>query len=442
MELVELQRAFYEMLMESQYWSPSQIVDYQRSQLEQLLRHARKKVPFYQNRLDPVFRPDGSINWDKWEDIPIVKRSDMVEHRDDMLAREQPKGHGAAGTISSSGSTGQPIEITSNRLTSFAANCNRWRAHTWHGFDWSATYTARSSIDPRSNFPTGLIRGPWGPPWVSSSSKGRVIELSRAATMQQNLEFLQRTGSRYYSTGPKTMLVLALEAERLGVSVQLHYVMTHGSRLDQEDRAASARVFGAKCLEHYSSKEAGQVAYPCPEFGALHINAESVLVEVVDDNGAAVPPGTSGRIVVTPFVSTAQPLIRYDQGDIGQMGEACTCGRHLPVLSGIDGRSAAVFTHPDGRRLSKMLGESARTALNCTFWQIAQVGPLQFEVRYVPKGTTMSADEETALRVFRESFFEDAEVKFVRVGEIPLTDAGKFIEYVNELRKSPGSTQD
>jgi len=420
------------MLMESQYWSPQQLVAYQRSQLEQLLRHARRNVPFYEKRLDAVFTPSGDIDWERWEEIPIVTRADMATHRDAMLAIERPAGHGAVGTISSSGSTGQPIHVTSNRLTVIANNGSRWRAHRWHGFDWSATYTARYGASPDAQYPHGRERGPWGPLWESTAQRGRMFELHSDASMAENAEFLKRTGSRYYSTGSKTLHALALEVERLGLDLQMHYVLSHGERLDEADKAAVARVLGARTLEHYSSKEGGQMAHPCEMGQGLHINAENVLVEIVDADGRAVPRGTSGRVIVTPFVSTAQPLIRYDQGDIASFGPPCACGRTLPVLARIEGRSFAMFTHPDGRKVVTMFNNDARKLLGCTFWQIAQVGPLQFEVRYVPLNEDVPGDHVAAAEMFRGNFFADAEVRFVRVREIPLTAAGKYLEYVNE----------
>src|SRR6187549_1967728 len=105
MRPVELQRAFYDMVMESQFWSPSQLEAYQRTQLEQLLRHARTNAPFYETRLDPVFRADASIDWSRWRQLPTVKRSDMIAHREPMQARAMPAGHGRTGVLSTSGST-------------------------------------------------------------------------------------------------------------------------------------------------------------------------------------------------------------------------------------------------------------------------------------------------------------------------------------------------
>jgi phenylacetate-CoA ligase len=428
----ELQRAFYEMLMESQFWSPSQMQDYQRGQLEQLLRHARKNVPFYEKRLDPVFTASGYIDWDRWEEIPIVGRGDMLQHRDAMLARERPAGHGVSGTIYSSGSTGQPIGVTTNRLTVTAANANRWRSHRWAGLDWSKLYTARNSFLPQSEYPHGEALGPWGPRWDARGMAGRSFRISRNATVEQLLDFIARTGTNYFSTGPKTLQVLALESERLGLGIRLDHVMCHGERLGDDDRAAIKRVFGADTLETYSSKEGGQMAHPCPAGHGMHVHAESVLLEIVDEDGRRVPTGTPGRVVVTPFVSTTQPLIRYDQGDIASFAGPCPCGRGLPLLAAVHGRTTAIFTHPDGRTVSRMLSEPGRAMLKCTFWQVAQVGPLQFEVRYVPVDWDVAGDEAAALDLFRSIYFADAEVAFLRRREIPLTAGGKYVEYANE----------
>ncbi len=320
----DLQHEFYDMLMESQYWLPETMLSYQRSQLAQLLRHARANVPFYETRLDPVFTADGDIDWDRWGEIPIVKRSDLFERRQEMLAKVLPKGHGAVSTISSSGSTGLPIQVTSNRLTTIAANANRWRAHRWHGLDWSRTYTARDRLDPEADWPHGQPMGPWGAPGDAAAAAGRSFLLSRRATAEQTLEFLDRTGSSYFSTGPKTLHAMGLEAERLGISVKLDCVMTQGEPAEEEDRRVIKRAFGARTLEHYGSKEGGQIASPCPDGSGMHINAESIFVEIIDAEGQHCLPGQPGRVIITPFVSTAQPLIRYDQG-ISRDG-ACRVG--------------------------------------------------------------------------------------------------------------------
>ena len=89
------QQRIYEMLTESRYWPPEQMLAFQRNQLAQLLWHARQNAPFYKTRLDPVFTKDGDVDWDRWHELPIVKRHRLVDRRESMLANGLPRGHGA-----------------------------------------------------------------------------------------------------------------------------------------------------------------------------------------------------------------------------------------------------------------------------------------------------------------------------------------------------------
>ena len=61
------EKKIFDMLMESQYWPPEQMLAFQRNQLAQLLRHAKQNVPFYKARLDPVLRKNGEIDWNRWQ---------------------------------------------------------------------------------------------------------------------------------------------------------------------------------------------------------------------------------------------------------------------------------------------------------------------------------------------------------------------------------------
>ena len=92
--LAEPQKRVFAVLMESQFWEAGRLVQHQRSQLSQLLRFAYTKVPFYRERLKPVMRPDGDIDWGRWHEIPILTRQDLLDHRLAMLAPELPSGHG------------------------------------------------------------------------------------------------------------------------------------------------------------------------------------------------------------------------------------------------------------------------------------------------------------------------------------------------------------
>jgi phenylacetate-CoA ligase len=440
MGTIDLQRQFYEMLLQSQFWSAERMRDYQRSQLAQLLRHAKKNVPFYENRLDAVLKPNGDIDWDRWGDIPIVKRTDLFEHHEAMLAKELPPGHAFAGDVVTSGSSGVPITISVTDLMIHASDAARWRAERWNDIDWSRRFYARAP-SPNATWPNGATRGVWGAPWDASAQAGQMFVLDTSARPEEQLEFLGRCLPAYAAAGPNTFHTVAIEAMRTGAKLELDAVFTTGERATEDNQLAFREAFGARTIELYSAREAAHIAYRCAKSGHWHVNAEAVLVEIVDEAGRAQPKGQAGHVVVTPFFSTVQPLVRYDLGDIAALAERCSCGVNLPVLSSLDGRVTQMFSHPDGRRILRHFPEKFREVLGCTAWQFAQTGPHHFEIRYVPTNPMVMGDERTISSAFKDWYFPDANVVFRRVERLALAPAGKFAEYVNEYDDNGGAAR-
>ena len=430
-----LTHQFYDMLLESQYWPRQQLVDYQRSQLEQLLRHARANVPFYEGRLDPVFARDGSVDWDKWERIPIVKRSDLAERGDEMLARVMPLGHGPTTSSKTSGTTGAAIKVVSNQLAHTAMNANRFRSYGWHGIDWSKDVASVFSGDPKVGTASdGTRLGPWGPSWDPASVEGCNIRINSLVEYERIVAFLTRIKPAYLTTGSMTAAAIAMEAERLGAEIRIEALLAHGTSVGELEKDVLRRVFGAKTVDLYSSKEGAQIAHACPLGGGMHVNAESIFVEIVDEQGGPCPANFAGRVLITPFFNTAQPLIRYEQGDFATLLPECACGRHLPLLGHTVGRTYSIFYHPDGSVRTGMVPPGYRDILKCGAWQMAQTGPLDFEVRYVPLAGDIPGDEAEFAERFREIYFTDAIVRFKRMREIPVSQGGKLVEYVNEWK--------
>jgi phenylacetate-CoA ligase len=79
----------------------------------------------------------------------------------------------------------------------------------------------------------------------------------------------------------------------------------------------------------YSTSETGPIGYQCRhQTGAVHhIHEDAIVLEVVDQSGRPVPPGTPGELVVTPLTTSGMALVRYRLGDRGQLlTDGCECG--------------------------------------------------------------------------------------------------------------------
>ncbi len=430
----ELLRDYSDRLLESQYWHPDTMRAFQERQLEWVLTHARANSPFYATRLDAIFRPDGSIDFSRWGEIPLLTRNDLAEHHDAMLARNVPPNHGASRDYTTSGSSGVPITVTATGLAALGGQAAEYRAFDWHGIDYSKTLCHLAN-EPLAvaPWPDGRRRGPWGPAWINGSSAGRRVEVSIFETYPHILDFLKRAEVEYLITGPTVAYALALEAQRLGFAISLDTIMLYGSAPTIPGMEACHAAFGSKFLPRYSSKELNGIAHQCAGGTNYHVHAENMFVELLDDNNEPCVPGKPGRVVVTPFFNTHQPLIRYDLGDIATFGPPCSCGRTLPVLEEIIGRVSHVFRFPDGTNIYRRLPQALRVTLKAGMWQVAQVAPLEIELRYEPLDWNEVGDEASVIEFMRTIYPADVAIRAKRVEHVPLTPAGKLIEYSYEV---------
>ena len=307
------------------------------------------------------------------------------------------------------------------------------RANNWHNLDVSkASCSCVRGGHHFALWPDGELGKTWGPVWDEKAT-GHVWHINRQTSPEQLVRFMQEKQVAYLGARPKTAHAAALEALRLKLPLKLDAILGHGTGITDEELEDCARAFSARVIGLYSSTECHKIAHPCPVGGHYHVNAETTLLEIVDDNGRCCPTGTPGRVVLTPLFSTAQPLIRYDQGDTAIAGEPCGCGRTLPVLSRIIGRTSHLFRLPDGRRTSLSVPPYLKKPLGTETWQLAQVAPLSFEVRYVEYLPVEPDAQDNIVKNMREQLGNGVKVRFVKLAEVPSTASGKFMENVCEL---------
>lgn len=430
-----IKQKIFGMLMESQFWPQEQMFEFQRSQLAQLLRHAKATVPFYRTRLDPVFKRNGEIDWDRWQDIPILKRHHLVEHRESMLASQLPPGHGKIAELFSSGSTATPVVASHNSLVKWVSRAAVHRSHRWHDLDWSQNLVVWKGGDEQAAWPNGAEGGSWAPDWLAPSLRGRRHTINRLATEDQVLEFALRKHAKHLMSSSQSLQSLALLAEQSRIEIKLDSVTTFGTGLALDECADLSRVFRSKVISNYSSQEGHKIGITCETGRHYHLNAELNFVELLDDEGKECQIGQPGRVVFTPLFNTAQPLIRYEQGDIAVRGKNCACGKTLPVLQEISGRITNLFHLPGGRKISPILDDHHFTAnFGAKTWQLVQTGPLAVDLRYVetdPRAVVNTAYAEDAIR---KRIHQDVQITFVRLATTPLTPGGKFIQYKSELQ--------
>lgn len=418
-----------DMLMESQHWPPEDMLAYQRSQLAQLLRHAKANVPFYKTRLDCVFRRDGSIDWDRWEEIPIVRREDLRDRREEMQALQLPPGHGQRGEISSSGSTGVPITYTVSQLAGEVSQQA-----------WSRFFRARN-LKNTGNWVEFKTVDYHGQPIVKdvdrltdeTSNFQRYI-VNKYLRPEQRLDILEELKINVLLTSPNDAEIVAALNKTRAKRIKLDFLIGIGQGISPFQRELIHESFGCSILSPYSSKEGTLMAFECHESGPFHLNVDICKFEFLNNNDQPSPRGESGRVIITPFFQTAQPLVRYDQGDLATLGSICTCGRTLPILSQIDGRQDHIFRFPDRQVAVQRVNEKlTREVLGAIAIQVAQVAALQIEIRYVSASDAGKVEQEKFTAHLRSVIHPDAAYTYKRVVDLPTNAGGKKQRYVREF---------
>jgi len=190
----------------------------------------------------------------------------------------------------------------------------------------------------------------------------------------------------------------------------------------------------------YSTQEIGYIAIQCPEVeDHYHVQAENVLLEVLDDQGRPCGPGEIGRVVITTLQNFAMPLIRYDIGDYAEVGPPCRCGRGLPVLRRILGRKRNMFILPSGQRRWPCMDTSVEglQELTCVRqFQVVQRSLTELDVN-LRVTRPLTEDEESIVRqTLVSGLGYPFQITIRYVDSIARCPSGKFEDYRCDINTS------
>lgn len=336
---------------QSQWLSRDELIHQRNEKLRALVLHAYKHVPFYRERFSQIGLHPGDIN--STEDlryIPILQRQDVKRgFPDDLLtAGSEPKG---LLLLRSSGSTGSPVQVYSDKVADSWDWACKFRGWTWSGYEIG---------DP-------FVRL-WGNLEVIGRSRGKLEQLRWLALRQLFLPAfeLDETAAREYVRRinrfrpvilrgyTSAVVVLArVLAESGGLDHRLKGVIVSGEKCFDSDRTLIEEQFGCPVFDDYGGIEVRSIGHECEAHVGLHISAENVIVEFVENRGDPVPAGELGDIVVTVLNRFSMPLIRYRIGDVGRaLSGSCPCGRALPLMDHVEGRIPDMIYTPSGKHTS------------------------------------------------------------------------------------------
>ena len=411
--------------IESTQYLPEEILrKHQWGRLTELLDVLYNNNKFYRQRFDEkgVCPSDIKTTADIIQ-LPILTKQQIREHTKDMIS----EGYRVEDLMKfkTGGSTGKSLELYITEECSELRNSCARRHDRWTGWEVGE--------------PTAAV---WGNPELPGDFKSKLrawlldpkiyldtMNITDSAIMQFAKDW-QRVKPTLLYGHAHSIYILAEYVLRLGIDV-IHPrgIISTSMMLMPHERKIIEDVFGIKVFDRYGCEEVSLIASECEEHHGMHLNIEHLYIEFIKDDGSYANPGEPGKIIVTDLMNHAMPFLRYQVEDIGvPIQGSCPCGRGLPLMKEVIGRTADFLIKKDG---AKVAGVSL---IENTLTKIAGIGQMQIVQETldkitlnIVKGSGYTIASGQALKqYFLDLFGNDITIDLVTTDEIKPEASGKY----------------
>jgi phenylacetate-CoA ligase len=395
-------------------WRPAEeIATLQWERLGALLRHAYATVPYYRAAFDRLgLHPESIRTPADFARLPVLEKPTVRAERDQLVSSAfDPSDLIASAT---GGSTGEPMRFCYDRAS------YEWRvAAAMRGDEWAGW---------RLCAPEFYI---WGVALLPQQGRTRLKKQLHHASLRRSIvnsfelaaERIPGIVQRYNRLRPRVVIGYANAIYEFARFVQQagmrlhrpHGVISSAEKLYGYQHELIEAVFQAPVFDRYGCREVMMIAAECHQHRGLHVTADNLYVEVVQ-GGRLCAPGERGEILLTDLHNYGMPLIRYKVGDVGSWAEhGCACGRGLPLLNVVEGRTLDLIRTPGGRVISgEFFPHLLKDFASIRRYQIVQEREDTLRVRLAVDPALPAADqrllEETMMRTLGPEMRLDWEI--------------------------------
>ncbi len=407
-------------LRRSQYLGVEELLQLQLQRLRSITSYAHRHCRFYRERWASAPQLE---RLDDMRQIPIVEKADVSDHANELISSEFDADRLVG--AKTGGSTGAALRVYFDEACQKSRNAAAMRTDGWAGWQ-----------------PGSMVAGLWGSPPIPRTAKekirntfhDRLIYLDTMRlddrSMSEFAETMRRLRPEMLFGHAHSLFIFAQFLQQRGIQVPaVDGIISTSMMLIESERKVIEAAFGAPVTNRYGCEEVGLIASECEVHRGMHLNSEHVFVEFVREDGRPARPGEEGRIVVTDLMNRGMPLIRYAVGDIGvPSARRCECGRGLPIMERLTGRTADFLKRRDGSRVAGIsLVEKTLTAIpGIGQLQIVQEKLDEFVLNLVPSHDyTEQADMELDA-VLRKEFGSDVRIHLNRVERLTQERNSKY----------------
>jgi phenylacetate-CoA ligase len=321
------------------------LIKYQEKKLRSVVKYAYDNVSYYHEKLkNENISPSSIKSLPDLNKLPVIKKEEFRNlPPEKILSSKYSFDIGKLRKVRTSGSTGTPLTIYLAPRES----------------DWRKAIYMRANIvcgqkpldkwvvitNPIHFGDTTKIQKIIG---VYSQSCVSVFE-----SIDNQLKVLEKIQPEILDGYSSAIYLLAKHAKENDRILKPKIIFGNAEIVTKKSIKKIEEVFQAPYYDQYGCAEFNRTAWQCREGEAYHMDVDSVLTQIVDEDNQEVSLGEKGAIIQTSLFNYAMPFIRYEVGDMGTISEdECNCGINLPLLSTIEGRRDDLIYLPNGGIIS------------------------------------------------------------------------------------------
>lgn len=423
--------ALKQQLEQSQWLSSSELEAVQTNNLRHFIQNIVANVPYFRTLFAQLgLSADAIQSVEDLQKLPLLDKPTIRDNFEELKTElDTPLRR-----FNTGGSSGEPLVfmVGNDRISHDVAA--KWRATRWWDVDIG---------DPE------LVV--WGSPVELGAQdrlkalRDRVLrtELLPAFEMSPDrladyVERIRQVRPAMLFGYPSSLALIARQAEQMGVvmdQLDIKVAFVTSECLFDDQRETISRVFGCPVANGYGGRDAGFIAHQCPH-GGLHLSSEHIVVELLDEQGKPVSVGEPGEVVVTHLCTASFPFVRYRTGDIAVMDDQpCACGRGLPVLKEVHGRTTDFIVAQDGTIMHALaMIYEIRDEPSVAHFKLEQTSltHIRLDIVAAPKGYEPTVQERIVDRI-KKRLGQDVEVQVVLRDQIRREHSGKYKYVVSHV---------
>lgn len=418
MHLIELRR--------NQWLKTSELTKIQQKRLRAIIKHAYTNIEFYRKKFKIAkVKPDDIKTMRDLPKIPVTTKSEI---RDAFRAKTIVDGKTDLSKCHlslTSGSSGEPVTVVYDEkaedfqkavaVRSFLEAGGRFRDK------WAGITTPKRMLQKKQWFQRFGILSP--------------TYLSLFDPPEHHIAVLRRLKPDVLEGYFSSIWLVAKKMQENDITdLEPRVVIGTAETLTDKARKFINSTFGVEIYDQFGCIEVGRSAWECEEHDGWHMDIDALGMEFVKDN-EQVAFGEAGRLLYTSLYNYAMPLIRYDVGDLcTPTDEMCPCGRRLPLIKHIEGRSDDFVRTADGRVFSSRIGSILlKPILGIAHFRIVQESESEFTIQLVKDNDFSSKTTSQIEKAFRKAL-GNVQVNIKLMEELPRDKSGKLRCLISKVK--------